>query len=214
MKKILLIGLLVVAMAASAHAWIGIDWRPGWGIYDMDSPDVSNFDNANSLLSNSSAIWQLIYAGANDAVDPYDTSEGDPGIQDNYVTGDDVVWGERVVGIGGGTAADGTDWDTWLLWQGAGDSAYENTSWDTAGFVYQRIFEGSPIDGVQYTSPLFAYNPNWWDGTGTKPLPELMFTENGTGSTPTAGVQTVPEPATMGLLGLGALVMAIRRRRS
>ena len=214
MKKILLIGALAFSMVASASAWVGIDWQAGWGVYDLDSPDVTNLDSGNSLLSDSSAIWQLIYAGANDAVDPHGTSEGAAGIADNYVTGDDVVWGERVVGVGGGVASDGTDWDTWLLWQSAGDTVYENPAWSTAGFVYQRIFEGAVVDGITYTSPLFAYNPTWWDGSGTKPTAELMYTETGSDTTPTAGVQTVPEPATMGLLGLGALVMAIRRRRS
>jgi len=216
MKKILTIGALVISMVVSASAWVGIDWQPGWGVYNFDSPDVVNFDTGNSLLANSGAIWQLIYAGADDAMDPFSTSEGGAGIEDNYVTGDDVVWGERIVAMGGGTAGDGTDWDTWLLWQGSGDSTYENPSWSKAGFVYQRIFEGLVVtaDALNYTSPLFAYNPNWWDGTGVKPTAEMMYTETGSSVTPTAGVQPVPEPATMGLLGLGALVMAIRRRRS
>lgn len=215
MKKILLIGALLAVMTASASAWIGIEWRAGWGVYDMDSPDLVNSNPSDALLSDSSAIWQLIYAGANDAIDPHGTSEGVAGIQDNYVTGDDVVWGERVIGIGGGTAADGTDWDSWLVWQGSGDPVYQNSVWNTAGFVYQRIFEGAVVDGIQYTSPLFAFNPNWWDGNGAMPTAEMMYTETGSSVAPTtAGVQTVPEPATMGLLGLGALVMAIRRRRS
>lgn len=216
MKKILLIGALVVSMVASASAWVGIDWQPGWGIYDFNSPDVVNFDAGNSLLSDSGAIWQLIYAGADNTIDPYSTSEGGAGIADDYVTNDDVCWAERVVSEDGGAAADGTDWDTWLLWQGAGNSVYENSSWSTAGFVYQRIFEGLVVtaDALTYTSSLFAYNPNWWDGNGVKPTAELMYTETGSAITPTAGVQPVPEPATMGLLGLGALVMAIRRRRS
>ena len=213
MKKILL-ALMVLGLAvASASAGVGINWGTQFGAYDHASPDVVNGDTANSLLNEYAVTWQLIYAGADNTIDLPDTSLGGAGIADDYVTDDDVVWATRTVGIGGGTAPeDSTAWDTWLANQ-SGNTVYENLAWNTAGFVYQRVFEGTPAALSWYfDSDMQALNTGY---TGSPQLPENFFPD-----TPTAGFQpdqqipAVPEPATMSLLGLGALVMAIRRRRS
>ena len=51
--------------------------------------------------------------------------------------------------------------------------------------------------------------------TGGGQPPTDFFLDTPTeGFQPTHEIHVVPEPATMGLLGLGALVMALRRRRS
>ena len=82
-------------------------------------------------------------------------------------------------------------------------------SWTDAGFVYQRVFQGTPALGSYYYDSAFL-TPTFstaWPGGMMPPdvfnLPDSFKTD-----------KVIPEPATMGLLGLGALVMAIRRRRS
>ena len=79
--------------------------------------------------------------------------------------------------------------------------------------MYQRVFEGTPAALSWYfdSDPL-ALNTGY---TGSPQLPQDLIVGSGSaGFQPDQQIPAVPEPATMGLLGLGALVMAIRRRRS
>ncbi len=219
MKKFLTTLLVLAATIAVATAGVGIQWQTGWGGYTHDAPNIT--DGNNAILDSYSVIWQLIYAGADNVINPIPNALGDPlpvagGPNGDYVQGDDVVWAQRTIVLGGGTAAeDGTVWDNWLVRVGAaGDPVYEDLSWSTAGFVYQRVFEGTPTwSSYYYDSPLFAFDETWTDSLA----PELFNAEVNAGSGGFQGNQTmpppVPEPATMGLLGLGALVMAFRRRR-
>jgi hypothetical protein len=211
MKKILL-ALMVLACAASfASAGVGINWSTLFGAYDSDAVDLTGGDNA--LLDTYAVTWQLIYAGANNQIEAPDLSNGANGWVD--ALGDDVVWATRTISIGGGTASeDGTVWDNWMINQ-SGDTTYEDLAWSTAGFVYQRVFQGAP-QGLSwyFDSALLALNTGY---TGSPQLPQDFFAD-----TLSEGFQPdqqfpaapIPEPATMGLLGLGALVMAIRRRRA
>ena len=211
MKKILM-ALAVLAVAASvATAGVGIQWGTLYGAYDHTvTPPLTG--GSGALLDSYSCLWQLIYAGADNVANPLDSmnlTTGGPGIQDDYVTGDDVVWAQRTIPQGGGAAGDGTTWDNWLALQ-SGSIVYENLSWSTAGFVYQRVFEGTPTLGSwYYQTPLQALNTAY---VGGGQPPDTFYVD-----TDSAGFQPnrqIPEPATMGLLGLGALAMAIRRRRS
>ena len=220
MKK-LFAGVIALAVAASAAtAGVGVLWSASWGGYDHTVGDLSG--GSGALLDSYSAIWQLIYAGPDNTIDPIPNpvavvpSEGGPGIADNFVYGDDVVWGERRIAQGGGSGNDApynTDWSNWMTWN-SGDNVYENLSWSTAGFVYQRIFEGAPAANSWYfesgpVALLTDYTPSGGpqsfyigsDNSGFKPTQQII-------------VNAIPEPATMSLLGLGALVMAIRRRRT
>ena len=216
MKKVLVALFALTVAATVATAGVGITWSVSWGAYDHASPDVTG--GSNALLDSYSAIWQLIYAGANNVADPIPdpaTSApglGGAGIADDYVYGDDVVWAERNIAVGGGSAGDGTTWDNWMLWQ-TGTPFYENLSWNTAGFVYQRVFESTPANGTYYfQTPLLALDTTYaTGGTGQ----DFYVDPSGTGGfQPNQQIHVVPEPATMSLLGLGALVMAIRRRRA
>ena len=224
MKKFLTTLTILAAMAAVATAGVGIQWEAGWGGYTHTAPNMTDDPSAFAILDHYSVIWQLIYAGADNINNPIPNAPGDPlptlggaGIADNYVQGDDVVWAERTIALGGGTAPeDGTTWDNFMVRVGtSGDSSFQNLAWSTAGFVYQRVFEGVPTWGsYYYDSPLFAFDETWTDSLA----PQGFNPEVDPGAGGFQGNQTmppaVPEPATMGLLGLGALVMAIRRRRS
>jgi hypothetical protein len=135
----------------------------------------------------------------------------------DYVGGDDVVWGQRVIPVGGNGAGSDSGaarslplGNNWMV-QASGLTAYEDLSWNTAGFVYQRVFETTApnLGDWYFQTPLLALNIGY--AGGGQPTQDFALDTSDAGFQPN---QQVPEPATMGLLGLGALVMAIRRRRS
>ena len=222
MKKVLMALFACAISVTAATAGVGINWSTGWGIYDHTETDLVG--GSAALLNNYNALWQLIYAGTDNQIDRPEADNAGTG----YVTDDDVVWVQRTIPVGGNSGGtpceDGTTWDGWIT-NPTGNTTYTDLTWGTAGFVYQRIFETALLGVVQdgdwyYDSQLFSMGPggpaNGYDinteysGSPATPNPILL-------DSPTAGIQPtqqVPEPATMGLLGLGALVMSIRRRRS
>jgi len=193
MKKIL-VAIFALAVGVSvAFAGIAVNWNIQYGAYTHDAPNVTDWPSPNNMLGTYSAIWQLIYAGPNDAIDPI------PALVN---------------------PADGPDrtWDDWMTWQATGNPSYQDAAWVTAGYVYQRVFEtqvqGTISNGDYYfETGLLELDTTWSAG------PPAGLSQNFYVDTPSAGFQpdteisVIPEPATMSLLGLGALVMAIRRRR-
>ena len=210
MKKVLLGSLILLAAVSLATAGVAIQWSTYWGAYTHDATDLTGSDN--NLLGSYSAIWQLIYAGANNIADPADWNQVG-GSNGDYVTGDDVVWGQRNIAQGGGTAPqDGTDWNEWMGPEG-GFVVYQDWLWTDAGYVYQRVFEGTPApESWYFESELIELDTAKAEGgTGQ----DFFLDDPNFGFQPTHQFEAmIPEPATMGLLGLGALALAIRRRRA
>ena len=217
MKKILMAVFALVVAATVASAGVSINWNAQYGAYTHDAPNVTDYPSPNNLLGTYSAIWQLIYAGADDTIDPIPSHEVPVagGANGDYVYGDDEVWGQREINVGGGAAGDGTSWDEWML-PTAGYLNYDDAGWSTAGFVYQRVFEtqvfGTLTAGdYYYESGLVELNTGWSTGA---PAQSFYLDSGSAGFQATTPIYAIPEPATMSLLGLGALAMVLRRRRS
>lgn len=210
MKKLLL-ALMVLACAATASMaadGVLIQWTSLWGAYTHDAPNVVDDPSDYFLLDSYSLTWQLIYSVDAVADDP-DLANSANG----WVSNDDTVWATRTFVMGDGSASDGTEWTTALYYQ-SGNTQYSDSGWTTAGYIFQRAYEGTPQAGSWYfdtTPEALSINPAVAqtsyidaDGGGFAGFqPDQQIT-----------AAPIPEPATMGLLGLGALVMAIRRRRS
>ena len=223
--KIILMTVMVLSVAAvSALASIGVEWTTDWGGYVNTAPNVTDYpSSANAILLNSSVIWQLVYSTSGSGLaDPDTLAAGDLGDPLN-----EQVLATRTLAQTAGpnvtAPEDSTQWDTYMYNAGGPAIIFENLSWSTAGYVYQRVFQGTPADDSWYwestgLSLNLSYNP-------MDPLTvQKFYTEQGYpgwapggdsgGFKPDTQINVVPEPATMSLLGLGALVMAIRRRRS
>ena len=213
MKKLMvaLAALALLATAGFAATGVSIQWDTQWGIYDHAAVDLTS-TTTGGILDSYAITWQLIYSVNNVAEAP-DASNGANGWVS--LTGDDEVWATRTFAQDDGSASDGTEWDLFVYYA-SGDLQYVDTTWTSGdvGYIFQRVFEGAPAVGSWfYDSTPVALDAD--------PQPDFQTDAVDVVGGGTAGIQpnqqiggAVPEPATMGLLGLGALVMAIRRRRA
>ena len=162
--KRLWIAAVAAGWAWAAQAGMGIVWSTcGWFVEAGGDADAGP-----GVAENNVVTWQLVYAGANNAPDAIDPSAA------GWTGGDDVLLAERVVPAGGGSAADGTSWDSLLMQQG-GNTTYEDPTWpaDRGGFVFQRVFQGTPSNGTPYAeSGLFAFDPAF---AGNGAPPDLFY---------------------------------------
>ena len=203
MKKILLaLMVLIFAVTASlAATGVQILWTTMYAGYTHDAPNLTDLGSAHFLLDNYSLTWQLIYS--TDAVaDAPNLANSDGG----WVSGNDTVWATREFVMGNGTASDDTVWGT-DLYYASGDAQYYDTGWTTAGYIYQRAYEGTPAVGSWYfetTPEALVINPPTWQ---TSTIDSVSA-----GFQPNQQFTAIPEPATMSLLGLGALAMVLRRK--
>ena len=209
MKKFLMAIFTLAVATTVASAAVGINWTAGqWG-----EANTTDYPAGTAILDNNSVLWQLIYAGANDNIDAIPNGSI-PGATDAY--GDDQVWAYRTITQGGGTA-DGTDWDNWLMPSGNATlftSSFGDVDPTTISYVYQRVFESStPSDGTWYYESGLTVVIETYSASDPTSITKSYADENAA-FVPDQQLHAVPEPATMSLLGLGALVMAIRRRRS
>ena len=210
MKKVLIAAVALMMGVSLSLAGMGIDWSAGGWMAEYGGDTSSG----PGVLDNNNAIWQLIYAGADNVANAPDLSKA------NYLSGDDALLANREIPQGGGTAGDGTSWDSWLQPEN-GYTVYEDLDWSTEGFVYQRVWQGTPDaskDSYYFETGLFAIDTGFAGG-GAAPQ-DFSYDTAGEGVVvnnviPGEGPQpAVPEPATMSLLGLGALAMVLRRKLS
>ena len=205
MKKLSLV--LASLLVASAMAWANdVAWLINWGAYTHDATDLESQDSG-AILDSYDVLWQLIYAGADTKIDPVDVDNSAKG----YVSGDDEVVGTRLYSNGSSG-----DFDNYLFTEDPA-SAVTTLSYvyseSNPYWVYQRIYESqTPEAGTYYyESELTLLDSRYDFGSQTIALGPEESGIKANNQIP-GGEPTVPEPATMSLLGLGALAMVLRRK--
>ncbi len=202
MKKLSLV-LAALVVASTMALANDVAWKINFGMFTHDASDLTNPDK-DGILTQYDVLWQLIYAGPNNAIDPIDLTT------DGFVSGDDEVLGSRLLSSGNSGIFD----DTLYTEDTAGTVTTLSYvySEDNPYYVYQRIYESQqPEAGTYYyESELKKLDSDYDFGSQTISLgPD----ESGLQSTlQVQGPASVPEPATMSLLGLGALAMVLRRK--
>ena len=149
----------LVVWVSAGFGGIGVDWSNGGGWMVEYGADVNE---GPGIAQNNNVIWQLIYAGANGKADEVDLNAPD------YLGGDDVLLAVREIPMGGGVASDGTVWDDWLFQMNSGGTLYEDLNWRDEGFVFQRVYQGTPEKGsYYYESKLIAIDTAYAGGAMT-----------------------------------------------
>lgn len=185
MKKLLAV-LALLSLVAVAHA--SNVWNIKWYITGAYSPD----DPSKGVLEDYSVTWQLINATDGDSV--IDSMYAVKGSQEIYVTdpyNDEVLYYDSRL-----KPDDSTTY-------------YGVTDLTGVKSVYQYIFLDNGVDQYEWKSSAVDIELS---ASTMKPA-EAIDKDAVLGKTTAwTKVSAVPEPATMSLLGLGALAMVIRRR--
>jgi hypothetical protein len=198
---------------ATAEAYIYTTWSAPAG-FDLESSPFTGL--LAPQASGNSTLAQLIWSADNVA----DTTADMNGA--NYMSGEGDVWLASFT-VSEDGIDNGATYDDWAIF-GAG--LYDGTaSSPSTGYIYGRIFQDDSLDQgdlfyigsldevVDYDPDQIPIpNPQAYSLNDDRINGDTFLDVTGTGSSSMGEV--VPEPASLSLLALGAVVIGIRRRRS
>ena len=230
MKK-LIVMLTVMLIASHAMAIAYVNWFTDTGYFKNNSTPAEVASQFGNIGVGQSVLWALIYSAAGSYGTASVTTDG-MGV--STVNLSDSIVDTRYFAAPGWTTTEtepktyaGIDYDSGLFKIGGAAQSTDAFKDDllTGGSVYMAVFanvnwDGSAItftgDSIYYTFDALAGLQNIDYITDPKATPQPLVGAVGAGVLVNSRLDAsvIPEPATMGLLGLGALVMAIRRRRS
>jgi PEP-CTERM motif len=196
LKKLSIIAVSSIIAASAATADINVNWKSADGFLRIDDA-TGILEPVNTGVT---ALAQLIYAPAN-------------------------AYSAATAAVGGAVEAGYQILDTYVITDALGTDAYgifsESYSGTfQAGFIYVRVFDGgtgNPANIVGgtwfYDSPIVATINNL-----TPDSPDTI-NANGANTSPSFGFgdvlyKQVPEPTTLAFLGIGGVVLALRRRKA
>ena len=216
MKKVL-IGLLVALMAASSFAGILVAWDTGGFLSGTDgNPYVFDSDDE----STTKLVWDLVYTTDSSITTPVlneTTGEITYGKNDTIVSqriatlGADKVNTEITDLIGSpqvSLSPQEMDAGAYL-----NNVTYQHREFPySSGGLYAAVFQYTSDNTVYYAMTALVTEVNWSNDGSATPT-EVCFDLTADTQLEKLGSFTpVPEPATMSLLGLGALAMVLRRK--
>ena len=212
MKKIAILVALAMAATASLGA-INIEWS-NYGFLSGATDGVYATQDADSIL------WELVYTASDSLATPVlDESTG------AISYGSDQVLSSRIW-KNGSTQVDVTDvvstttssqtpltFDLDYACFDGGAAAYKNLDYkQSSGGIYAAVFQYCSNGDVYYALTDLNTGINWANEMGAADTVNFNMSDDTTIATKLGTVTTVPEPATMSLLGLGALAMVLRRK--
>jgi hypothetical protein len=228
MKKISILVSLMLAFATSSFAEVAtgtIQWLSAVGVYQHD-PSSTSFDtfDDDAILNNYDVLWQLILSPATTAEEA--VIHAPDFSASNYLSGGDTLVvdnsGKEAVRLGGLSyfldefAADAS------LYTGIDDLDKVSIKCDlTVGqayYMYQRVYQLEKGETVPSESTWYwdsGMKEVKFDGKVNSVSFAVELDQSGNideDNMISPNLQAIPEPATMSLLGLGALAMVLRRK--
>ncbi len=194
-NKLMTLIASVGLMASVASANINLDWQSADGFLRQDDATGILEPTGTGLT----ALAQLIYTPNN-------------------------AWGQA--GVGGTVAAGEQILATFVITDSGGTDPYATFAAPTyvgsfqAGFVYARVFDGGTGNPANIVNGTWYYNgPIVATVNNITPDSPNQYNVNGSNTSTSFGVGDVlflqvPEPSTMAFLGIGGMILALRRRKA